>query len=93
MGTMQDHDPGETQEWVDSLKAVIAHVGPERARYLLGKVRDEAGSGGMPIEVGDTLHIQREPIVGQNKRVSTTYPHFVDDVSAGDRVLTRSRHL
>src|SRR6184192_4072580 len=42
MGTMHDHDPGETQEWVDSLKAVIAHVGPERARYLLGKVRDEA---------------------------------------------------
>src|SRR6184192_2849430 len=49
MGTMHDHDPGETQEWVDSLKAVIAHVGPERARYLLGKVRDEAlRSGTMP---------------------------------------------
>src|SRR5436305_504017 len=49
MGTMQDYDPGETQEWVDSLRAVIAHVGPERARYLLGKVRDEAlRAGTMP---------------------------------------------
>src|SRR6202051_3605996 len=47
MGTMQDYDPGETQEWVDSLKAVIAHVGPERARYLLGKLRKEALRAGV----------------------------------------------
>ena len=47
MGTMQDYDPGETQEWVDSLKAVIAHVGPERARYLLGKLRNEALRAGV----------------------------------------------
>ena len=49
MGTLQDYDPGETKEWVDSLKAVIAHVGPERARYLLGKLRNEAlRAGAMP---------------------------------------------
>src|SRR5438876_3164003 len=49
MGTMQDHDPGETQEWVDSLKAVIAHQGPERARWLLSRLRDEAmRTGTMP---------------------------------------------
>src|SRR6476619_2755523 len=47
MGTMQDYDPGETQEWVDSLTAVIAHVGPERARYLLGKLRNEALRAGV----------------------------------------------
>src|SRR5438477_3069226 len=65
--------------------AVLGDLGGPKIR--LGKVGDEGGSGGMPIEVGDTLHIQREPIIGRNKRVSTTYPHFVDDVSAGDRVL------
>src|SRR5438876_1105673 len=49
MGTMQDHDPGETQEWVDSLKAVIAYAGPDRARFLLGKLREEAlRTGSMP---------------------------------------------
>jgi pyruvate dehydrogenase E1 component len=49
MGTMQDHDPVETQEWLDSLQAVVAHVGPDRARYLLGKLRDEAlRTGTMP---------------------------------------------
>src|SRR5258705_4390595 len=49
MGTMQDYDPGETKQWVDSLKAVIANVGPERARYLLGKLRKEPlRAGAMP---------------------------------------------
>jgi pyruvate dehydrogenase complex dehydrogenase (E1) component len=33
MGILTDHDPGETQEWIDSLKAVVQHVGVERARY------------------------------------------------------------
>ena len=46
MGIMEDHDPGETAEWVDSLKAVTAHVGSERARYLLGRLRDEALKAG-----------------------------------------------
>ena len=38
MGTMQDHDPGETQEWVDALSAVTHYQGADRARYLLGKL-------------------------------------------------------
>ena len=42
MGILNDHDPVETQEWVDSLRAVLQHAGPERARYLLAKLRDEA---------------------------------------------------
>jgi len=65
--------------------AILGDLGGPKIR--LGKVADEGGTGGMPIEVGDTLHIQRAPIVGQAKRVSTIYPHFVDDVGVGDRVL------
>ena len=42
MGIVSDYDPTETQEWVDSLRAVLQYAGPERASYLLGKVRDEA---------------------------------------------------
>ena len=42
MGILSDHDPAETQEWVDSLRAVLQHAGPDRARYLLGKLREEA---------------------------------------------------
>ena len=56
-------------------------------KIRLGKVADVDGTGGMPINVGDELIIQREPIVGADGRVSTIYPHFVDDVQVGDRVL------
>ena len=42
MGILNDHDPVETQEWVDSLRAVLQYAGPERAKYLLGTLRDEA---------------------------------------------------
>lgn len=56
-------------------------------KIRLGKVADVDGHGGMPVDVGDELVLQREPIDGAHLRVSTTYPHFVDDVQIGDRVL------
>jgi pyruvate dehydrogenase E1 component len=49
MGTLNDQDPVETQEWIDSLRAVLQHQGPERARWLLSRLRDEAlKTGSMP---------------------------------------------
>ncbi len=49
MAIPQDHDPAETQEWIDALRSVVQHAGPERARYLLTRVRDEAlATGTMP---------------------------------------------
>ncbi|HEY8668341.1 MAG TPA: pyruvate kinase [Tepidisphaeraceae bacterium] len=65
--------------------AVLGDLGGPKIR--LGKIEDADGSGGMPISVGDELFIQRDPIVGRDHRVSTTYPHFVDDVQVGHRVL------
>ena len=56
-------------------------------KIRLGKVLDQNGTGGMPIDVGDTLVIQRNPIDGQNGRVSSTYARLVDDVKIGDRIL------
>ena len=46
MGVMDDHDPVETKEWVDSLRAVVHYQGAERARYLLSRLRDEARATG-----------------------------------------------
>jgi len=42
MGTAHSHDADrtETQEWLDSLKAVADTAGRERARYLLGRLID-----------------------------------------------------
>ena len=53
-------------------------------KIRLGQI---ANPDGMPINPGDTLCIQRDPIAGQDLRVSTTYPRFVDDVRVGDRIL------
>jgi hypothetical protein len=46
MDMMDDHDPVETQEWVDSIKAVLHYGGPDRVQYLLGQAVGEAALGG-----------------------------------------------
>ncbi len=35
-----DSDPLETQEWLESLQAIIAREGPDRAHYLIEKLVD-----------------------------------------------------
>src|SRR5687768_12411443 len=71
--------------------AVLGDLGGPKIR--LGQVADEGGTGGMPIKVGDELVIQREPVVGSDRRVSTTYAQFTDDVAIGDRVLVEDGML
>lgn len=44
-----DKDPGETQEWLQSLDAVIAHKGSARARYLIDKLLAHAGDKGISL--------------------------------------------
>ncbi|SDO12399.1 pyruvate dehydrogenase (acetyl-transferring), homodimeric type [Pseudomonas jinjuensis] len=39
---MQDIDPTETQEWLDSLESVLEHEGEERAHYLLTRMGELA---------------------------------------------------
>ena len=69
MDTLNDHDPVETQEWVDSLRAVLQHAGPERARYLLGMLRDEAlRTGTMPPFLATTPY--RNTITPENEEKS-----------------------
>ena len=41
-----DDDPQETQEWVDSLDAILEHRGTGRARYLLARLLNRARLGG-----------------------------------------------
>ncbi|HEX4797276.1 MAG TPA: pyruvate kinase [Humisphaera sp.] len=65
--------------------AVLGDLSGPKIR--LGQVADENGTGGMAIDVGDELIIQRAAIVGHDRRVSTTLPHLVDDIAVGDRIL------
>jgi pyruvate kinase len=56
-------------------------------KIRLGKIRDVAGLGGMPIKVGDELILQRAAIEGADGVVSSVFPQIVDDVQIGNRVL------
>ena len=46
---LPDIDPDETQEWVESLDAVITNRGRERARYLMLRLLQEARANGVGV--------------------------------------------
>ena len=56
-------------------------------KIRVGKVRDVGGTGGMPVEVGDDLVLQRATIEGGDGRISCTWPAIIDDIKTGDRLL------
>ncbi len=65
----------ETQEWVDSLSDVVALDGPDRAKFLLGRVRDHARATGLPFPVNsntpyvNTISRDRQPPYPGNRAV------------------------
>jgi pyruvate kinase len=89
-GSLEDHllmlrKIREAAAMHDAPVAVLGDLcGP---KIRLGKVKDVGGTGGMPIEVGDELILQRAPIEGENGVVSTIFPQMIDDVQIGHRVL------
>jgi pyruvate kinase len=56
-------------------------------KIRVGEVADADGTGGMPIQPGDELVIQRKQVVGGGGRVSCTYEGLIDDLDVGHRVL------
>ncbi|HEX8323158.1 MAG TPA: pyruvate kinase [Tepidisphaeraceae bacterium] len=81
----------ETAKRFDHPVAVLGDLcGP---KIRLGKVADVGGTGGMPVNVGDEIIVQRDPILGAKGRVSTILETFVDDVKIGDRVLVEDGML
>jgi pyruvate kinase len=56
-------------------------------KIRLGKIKNIGGTGGMPINVGDTLTIQRGNIEGENGCVSSIFTELVDEVQVGQRIL------
>jgi pyruvate dehydrogenase E1 component len=55
---LNDHDPVETQEWIDALRSVVHHQGVERMQYLLSKLRDEARrTGALPPALPTTAYM------------------------------------
>jgi pyruvate dehydrogenase E1 component len=67
MTNKPDIDPQETQEWLDSLEAVLEHEGVERAHYLLERLIDKARRSGayLPYSANtaylNTIPVQQQP--------------------------------
>jgi pyruvate dehydrogenase E1 component len=64
---LPDSDPAETQEWVDSLDAVVSHHGRERARYLMLRLLEKSREIGVGVpalrstDYINTIPPSREP--------------------------------
>ena len=62
----QDSDPEETGEWLDSLAAVNEGSGPNRARYLLAMLLEQARRGGfVPDQLLATDYVNTIPVEHQ----------------------------
>ena len=66
MSNKPDIDPQETQEWLDSLEAVLENEGVERAHFLLERLIDKARRSGayLPFSANtaylNTIPVQRQ---------------------------------
>ncbi len=64
---LHDSDPTETQEWIDSLDAVVANQGDVRGRFLMAKLMERANqrSLGVPGSIStpyiNTIPVEEEP--------------------------------
>jgi len=70
---------------LDRPVAILGDLGGPKIR--VGQVDENNPAGGLAVDVGDELTIQREDTLGRDGVVSATYPGLVDDVQVGDRVL------
>ena len=74
---LPDIDPVETQEWIDSLDAVVDAAGPERARFILFRLLKRARQ----------LHVGL-PTLTQTRYVNTISPEQ-EPYFPGDEALER----
>jgi pyruvate dehydrogenase E1 component len=80
MDRLQDIDPLETREWVDSLDAVLEIEGPERAHYLLEQLVDKARRSGAYL-----------PYRAQTAYLNTIPPHLEEPIPGDQAMEARLR--
>ncbi len=78
-----DNDPTETQEWLDSLDAVVSEFGPDRARFLVAKLLERAHetSVGVPGSIRtpyiNTISPEEEPEFPGDEHVERRIRRFI----------------
>src|SRR5688572_25133015 len=75
MDRLQDIDPLETREWVDSLDSVLEVEGPERAHFILEQLVEKARRSG--------AYLPYHP----NTAYLNTIPPHLEDRAAGDHAM------
>ncbi|MDF7667763.1 pyruvate dehydrogenase (acetyl-transferring), homodimeric type [Orbaceae bacterium ESL0727] len=51
---MNDRDPVETQDWLESIESMIREEGTERAQYIIDQIINKARQGGVPLLFGSS---------------------------------------
>ncbi|HEX8806122.1 MAG TPA: pyruvate dehydrogenase (acetyl-transferring), homodimeric type, partial [Candidatus Aquilonibacter sp.] len=78
-----DPDPQETQEWLESMRAVVAVEGPDRARGLLEDLVEEARRGGAHVSLGletpylNTIPVEKQPPFPGDTQLEARLRHYV----------------
>lgn len=74
-----DSDPGETEEWLDSIDAFVSHHGEERTRALLARVLQRAADRGVAVPA-----VPATPFV--NTVPAGCEPAYPGDMEAEERI-------
>src|SRR5436305_14337909 len=82
MERLQDIDPLETREWVDSLDAVLELEGPDRAHFILEQLVDKARRSGAYL-----------PYRAQTAYLNTIPPHLEEPLPGDAAMEHRLRSL
>jgi pyruvate dehydrogenase E1 component len=80
MDRLQDIDPLETREWVDSLESVLEIEGPERAHFILEQLVDKARRSGAYL-----------PYSAQTAYLNTIPPHLEERLPGDQAIEARLR--
>ncbi|GAB2821716.1 pyruvate dehydrogenase (acetyl-transferring), homodimeric type [Streptomyces daliensis] len=81
---LPDRDPQETAEWRESLDAVTAHAGPERASYLVRRTVDHAQDSGLTVpQLLETDYVNTIP--------TSAEPEFPGDEAMEARITAWNR--
>ena len=82
MDRLQDIDPLETREWVDSLEAILAVEGPDRAHFILESLIDKARHSGVNL-----------PYSADTAYINTIPPHLEQPIPGDMEIENRLRNI
>ena len=89
-----DVDPVETREWLEALESLLREEGPERARFIIDQLAEQARKSGVELAASgkggsiltdyiNSIATQDEPAYPGDKELEKLYLECWEDVPAG----------